>query len=149
MIGKKAKDIAATSVSGYPEPFRSRVLPREVRRLGEAFGLSTIGVNLVTMFPGKESSVRHTHTQEDEFIYVLEGELVMRTNDGEETLSAGMIAGFRAADGNAHHLVNRSNANATFLVVSNRHPEDTASYPDDDLAVKKVDGKYVFSKKSG
>ncbi len=148
MLGKSAKDIAATSTSGYPEPFRSRVLPREVRRLGDAFGLTAIGASLVTIFPGKESSVRHHHTHEDELVYVLEGELVLHTDHGEETLRAGMVAGFRAGEGNGHHLMNRSGANATFLVVSNRSPDDAATYPDDDLAVKKgADGKYVFSRK--
>lgn len=147
MIGKVAKDVQAVSASGYPEPFRSRVLPREVRRLGDAFGLTTIGASLVTIFPGKESSVRHHHTHEDELVFVLEGELVLHTNAGEEVLRAGMFVGFRAGDGNGHHLINRTTSNAVFLVVSNRHPDDGAEYPDDDLTVKKVDGKYVFGPK--
>src|SRR5262245_15939684 len=84
------------STSGYPEPFRSRVLPREKRALGDAFGLKTIGVNLTTLPPGKESSMRHWHTHEDELIYVLEGEVVLRTDTGEETLRPGMVAGFAA-----------------------------------------------------
>ena len=148
MIGKVAKDIEARSTSGYPESFRSRVLPREVRPLGDAFGLTAIGMNLVTIFPGKESSLRHHHTREDELIYVLEGELVLHTGRGEEVLKAGMVAGFRAGDGNGHHLLNRGANNAVYLVVSNRHPDDSASYPDDDLAVQKgPDGKYVFSPK--
>ena len=149
MIGKVAKEIEAKSVSGYPEPYRSRVLPREVRRLGDAFGLTAIGVSMVTIFPGKESSMRHHHTKEDELVYMLEGELVLRTNEGEEPFTPGMVVAFRAGDGNGHHLVNRSTENAVFLVVSNRHPDDSADYPDIDLAVKKVDGKYVFSTKSG
>jgi uncharacterized cupin superfamily protein len=73
MAARDAKDIPAVSVSGYPEPFRSKVLPREVRRLGDAFGLTQIGASLVTMLPGKESSMRHTHTHEDELIYMLDG----------------------------------------------------------------------------
>jgi uncharacterized cupin superfamily protein len=150
MIGKRARDVEAVSASGYPTRFRERVLPREVRRLGDAFGLKNVGVNLVTIFPGKESSIRHHHTREDELVYVLEGELVLRTNEGEEPLTAGMVAGFRAGDGNGHQLVNRSGANAVYLVVSNRHPDDTAEYPDEDLAVKKdASGKYVFSRKNG
>ena len=149
MIGRAVKDIPAKSTTGYPEPFRSRVLPREVRRLGDAFGLTAIGVNLVTVFPGKESSMRHHHTHEDELIYVLEGALVLRSDHGEETLGPGMVAGFRAGDGNGHQLVNRGHENAVFIVVSNRHPEDGATYPDDDLAVKKVDGKYTFTRKNG
>ncbi len=149
MIGKVAKDIPARSASLYPEAFHSRVLPREARRLGDAFGLTAMGVNLVTIFPGKESSLRHHHTHEDELIYVIEGELVLHTNAGEEILAVGMVAGFRAGDGNGHHLINRSAKDAVYLVMSNRHPDDGASYPDDDLAVKKgPDGKYVFSPKS-
>jgi uncharacterized cupin superfamily protein/organic hydroperoxide reductase OsmC/OhrA len=149
MISKDTREIEATSASGYPEPFRSQVLPREVRRLGDAFGLSRLGVNHVTLFPGKVSSMRHHHSKEDELIYILEGELVLRTDHGEELLKAGMVAGFPAGDGNGHQLVNRSGDNAVYLVMSNRHPDDAATYPDDDLAVTKVDGQYVFSTKSG
>ena len=150
MIGKRALEVEAVSASGYPQRFRERVLPRNVRKLGDAFGLTGVGVSHVTIHPGKESSVRHSHTQEDELVYVLEGELVLRTNHGEEPLSAGMVVGFRAGDGNAHQLVNRSAADAVFLVVSNRHPDDTADYPDEDLAVKKDgSGRHVFSRKNG
>jgi uncharacterized cupin superfamily protein len=150
MVAKETKEIAALSVSGYPEPYRSRVLPREVRRLGDVFGLTAIGVSHVTIFPGKESSMRHHHTHEDELIYMLEGELVLHTDAGEETLRPGMVVGFRAGEGNGHHMINRSGANAAFLVMSNRHPEDGAAYPDIDLAVKKgADGKYAFTRKDG
>lgn len=149
MAAKIAKDVHPVSVSGYPEPYRSRVLPREVHRLGDAFGLKRIGVSLVTIFPGMESSMRHTHTEEDELIYMLEGELVLHTNDGEEPFRPGMVAGFVGGDGNAHHLLNRSDRNATYLVMSNRHPDDSASYPDVDLAVSKKDGRYVFTRKDG
>src|SRR5919109_3628500 len=96
------------STSGYPEPFRSRVLPREKRALGDALGLTKIGVNLTTLMPGKESSMRHFHTHEDEFVFVLEGEVVLRTDEGEQVLSAGMCAGFPAGAKNGHHVVNRS-----------------------------------------
>lgn len=149
MSARVAKEIAAVSVSGYPEPFRSTVLPREVRRLGDAFGLTNVGVSMVTIFPGKESSMRHSHTHEDELVYMLEGELVLRTNGGEEPFRPGMVIGFRAGDGNAHHFLNRGERNATFLVISNRHPEDGAAYPDIDLAVKKQEGKILFTRKDG
>src|SRR5690606_39557814 len=79
--------------SGYPEPFRTRVLPREKRALGDALGLTRVGVNLTTLPPGKESSMRHYHSHEDELVYVLEGELVLRTDEGEQVLTAGMCAG--------------------------------------------------------
>jgi uncharacterized cupin superfamily protein len=147
MIGRVAKEILAASTTGYPEPFRTRILPREVRRLGDAFGLKAIGVSLVTVFPGKESSMRHHHSHEDELVYVLEGELVLRTDAGDERLTAGMVVAFAAGDGNGHQLVNESDANAVFLVASNRHADDTVAYPDVDLAARKVDGAYVFMPK--
>src|SRR6187551_3413191 len=100
--------LTARSTSGYPEPFRSRVMPREKRALGDALGLTKIGVNLTTLSPGKESSMRHWHTHEDEFVFVLEGEVVLRTDDGEQTLVAGTCAGFPAGSLNAHQLINRS-----------------------------------------
>src|SRR6185436_1181034 len=92
----------------YPEPFRSRVLPREKRALGAPLGLTKIGINLTTLPPGKESSMRHFHTREDEFIYVLEGEVILRTDQGEQVLTAGTCAGFAAGSRDGHQLVNRS-----------------------------------------
>ena len=136
--------------SGYPEPFRSLVLPREKRALGDAVGLSKIGVNLTTLPPGKLSSMRHHHTYEDEMVFVLEGELVLRTNEGEQTLSAGTCAGFPAGSGNGHQLINRSSRTARYLEISNRDASDTAEYPDDDLAYHKdANGRPVFSRKDG
>jgi uncharacterized cupin superfamily protein len=121
------------SQSSYPEPYRARVLPREVREVGEALGLTRIGVNLVRILPGKASSMRHWHTHEDEFLYLLEGELVLRTDAGEQTLRAGMAAGFPAGVPDGHHLLNRSEAPATFLIVSNRDPQDSAYYADPEV----------------
>src|SRR5436305_8313736 len=85
------------STSGYPEPFRSRVLPREKRALGDALGLTKIGVNLTTLFPGKESSMRHFHTREDEMVFVVEGQVVLVSDEGEQVLTAGTCARFPAA----------------------------------------------------
>jgi uncharacterized cupin superfamily protein len=121
------------NTSLYPEPFRSRVLPREKRALGDACGLTRIGINLTTLMPGRESSMRHWHTHEDELIYVLEGEVVLRTDAGEQLLTAGTCAGFRAGTANGHHLVNRSDRPARYLEISNRDSEDAAHYPDVDL----------------
>src|SRR5688572_32414131 len=87
-------DVSARSSSCYPEPFRSRVLPREKRALGNALGLTKIGVNLTTLSPGKESSMRHFHTHEDELVLVVEGEVVLVTDEGEQVLTAGLCAGF-------------------------------------------------------
>jgi uncharacterized cupin superfamily protein len=125
--------LPARSQTSYPEPYRARVLPREVREVGEALGLTRIGVNLVRILPGKASSMRHWHTHEDEFLYMLEGELVLRTDAGEETLCAGTAAGFPAGAQDGHHLINRSQAPATFLVVSNRDPQDSAYYSDPEV----------------
>ena len=138
------------STSGYPEPFRSRVLPREKRALGDALGLTKIGINLTTLPPGKESSMRHFHTREDEFVFVVEGEVVLRTDEGEQLLTAGTCAGFPAGAKNGHQLVNRSDRPARYLEISNRDPEDSAEYPDLDLAYRKApDGGAIFTHKSG
>ena len=94
--------------SGYPEPFKSRMGDRAKRRLGAACGLTKMGVNLVTLGPGGQSALRHWHTLEEEFVYVLEGEVMLVTNTGEQTLKAGMCAGYAAGARDAHHFVNRS-----------------------------------------
>ena len=125
--------VGAKHRSGYPEPFRSRMGERAKRRLGDACGLAKIGVNLVTLGPGGQSALRHWHTQEDEFVYVLTGELVLITRDGEQVLGAGMCAGYPAGKKDAHHFVNRSPAPATYLEIGNRIEGDNAYYPDDDL----------------
>lgn len=126
----EAHTVAAVNASVYPEPFRSRVLPREKRRLGDVFGLTRVGINRTTLLPGKESSMRHWHTHEDEFVYVLEGEVVLRTSAGEQLLTAGMCAGFPAGLEDGHQLINRGDRPAIYLEVSNRDPEDSAYYTD-------------------
>jgi uncharacterized cupin superfamily protein len=138
------------NTSGYPEPFRSRVLPREKRAIGDALGLTKIGVSLTTLPPGKESSMRHWHTREDELVFVVEGEVVLVTDEGEQTLRAGTCAGFPAGAKNGHQLVNRSDRPAHYLEISNRDPEDGAEYSDVDLAMRRgADGKLVFTRKDG
>jgi uncharacterized cupin superfamily protein len=142
--------VSPRSSSGYPEPFRSRVLPREKRALGDALGLTKIGVNLTTLPPGKESSMRHFHTLEDELVFVVEGEVVLVTDEGEQVLTAGTCAGFPAGSRNGHQIVNRSDRPARYLEISNRDPDDGAEYPDVDLAYRKgPDGKAIFSHKDG
>jgi len=150
MIGKQAEALPARNACGYPEPFRSHVLPRETRALGDVFGLTRIGANLTTLSPGKVSSMRHWHDREDELIYVLEGEITLITDEGEERLSAGMVAGFAAGARNGHQLVNRSDRPARYLAVSNRDPADTAYYTDVDLAYKReADGGVSYAHKDG
>lgn len=120
--------------SGYPEPFRSRMGDRVKRRLGEACGLTRYGVNLVTLAPGAQSALRHWHTREDEFVYLLEGEVVLVTNDGEQTLHAGDCAGYPGGRPDGHHFINRSNLPARYIEIGDRDPGDAPFYPDDDLA---------------
>ena len=113
--------------SGYPDPYRSRCVPREKRALGDPLGLTKIGINLTTLPPGKESSMRHWHTREDEFVFIVSGEVVVKTDSGEQLLTAGMCAGFAAGNGDGHQLINRSAAVVTYLEISNRDPEDGAA----------------------
>jgi uncharacterized cupin superfamily protein len=117
----------------YPEPFKARLGDRAKRRLGEACGLTQFGVNLVTLGPGGQSALRHWHTHEDEFVYVLSGEVVLVTDAGEQLLRAGACAGYPAGSRNAHHMQNRSRAPAQYLEVGTRSAQDQALYPDDDL----------------
>ena len=135
--------------SGYPEPYRSRCLPREKRQLGDALGLKTIGINHTILPPGKESSMRHWHTHEEEFIYVLSGEVVLVTDAGEQTLSPGMCAGFPLGTRDGHQLVNRGSVPAVYLEVSNRDPNDRAFYSDVDLQFHGVNAEVKFTRKDG
>lgn len=145
--------VAPRTSSGYPEPYRSRVLPREKRALGDALGLRTIGINHTVLPPGKESSMRHWHTHEEEFIYVLSGEVVLRTDAGEQLLTAGSCAGFPVpADksrGDGHQLVNRSDRPAVYLEVSNRDARDQACYSDVDLKYHGANAPVPFTRKDG
>jgi uncharacterized cupin superfamily protein len=135
--------------SGYPEPYRSRVLPREKRQLGDALGLTKIGINHTTLPPGKESSMRHWHSHEEEFIYVLSGEVVLRTDAGEQVLTAGMCAGFPLGTTDGHQLVNRGTTPAVYLEISNRDPLDEAGYSEVDLRWNAPDARGVFTRKDG
>jgi uncharacterized cupin superfamily protein len=136
----RVSDLPEVRGNLYPEPFRSRMGDRGKHRLGEAFGLTQFGVNLVRVGPGGQSALRHFHTHEEELVYVLEGELVLVTNVGEQAVSAGMCVGFPANTGDAHHLVNRSGAHAAYLEIGSRVPDDQGYYPDDDLCWL-LDGK--------
>ena len=135
--------------SSYPEPFRSQVLPREKRALGDAFGLTRIGVNLTTLPSGKASSMRHWHTHEEEFIYVLSGEVVLCTDEGEQVLKAGTCAGFALGTTDGHQLVNRSGTPAVYLEISNRDKADRAFYPDVDLQFHGAGAAVMFTRKDG
>jgi uncharacterized cupin superfamily protein len=139
-----------TKPSNYPEPFASRMAGREKRPLGDVFGLSNFGVNLTHLAPGAGSALRHAHSKQDEFIYVIEGHPVLVTNEGEAALSPGMCAGFKAGSGNGHQLLNRTSQDVLYLEVGDRSAGDTVAYPDDDLqAVMGADGKWRFAHKDG
>lgn len=134
----------------YPEPFASRMLGRAKRPLGDLFGLTNFGVNLTRIKPGGSSALRHAHTRQDEFVYVLEGRPVLVTNSGETELAPGMCAGFKAGTGDAHHLLNRTQEDVVYLEIGDRSRGDEGLYPDDDLvAGQDAEGKRVFLHKDG
>ena len=138
-----------TKPSNYPEPFASRMEDREKRPLGDLFGLSNFGVNLTRLLPGACSALRHAHSKQDEFIYILHGHPVLLTDAGETQLSPGMCAGFKAGMGDGHHLVNRTSEEVSYLEVGDRSTGDSVMYPDDDLQAALVKGKWQFAHKDG
>src|ERR671919_1012942 len=146
-------DIAAVPKrqgSGYPPPFDAPCADRVRQRLGNAGGLSDFGVNLMRLPPGCWSSQRHWHSHEDEFVYVLEGELTLVSDGGEQVLGPGMAAGFPAGKADGHHLINRTDRPALYLEVGTRREDvDQVDYPDIDMAIRVLDGRQMFVRKSG
>ena len=145
-------DIASVKLevaTGYPEPYRSAVAGRSRQRLGNAVGLDQFGVNLTRLKPGAQSAQRHWHAAEDEFVFVLDGELVLCENDGETILTAGEAAGFKAGAANGHCLVNRSREDAVILEIGTRAVRDQVDYPDIDLRARKDESGLIFTHKSG
>jgi uncharacterized cupin superfamily protein len=141
---------AKTRPSNYPEPFASRMAGREKRPLGDLFGLANFGVNLTRLAPGAVSALRHAHTKQDEFVYILEGHPVLVTDAGETPLSPGMCAGFKAGTGEGHQLANRTGTDVLYLEVGDRSAKDAVSYPDDDLKGElEADGRWRFTRKDG
>lgn len=143
------KDLPEQSATGYPEPYKSRVAGRHRRRLGDAAGLKNFGVNLTRLDPGAESSMRHWHSRQDEFIYVLEGEVTLVTDAGRQKLRPNMAAGFPAGRPDGHQLVNETDKPVVYLEIGDRTPEDGTSYSDVDMAARMIDGKWVFTHKDG
>jgi uncharacterized cupin superfamily protein len=133
----------------YPRPLDEGFEGRIKRGLTEPLGLTQFGINLTTLEPGAKSSHRHYHMAEDEMIYMVSGEVVLVTSDGEQVLKASMAAGFPAGETNGHHLVNRSGAPATYLEIGTRRPDEDVTYSDVDLRGEKRGFKYQFFKKSG
>jgi uncharacterized cupin superfamily protein len=153
MVEKSGFDPLAlpeSNATGYPEPYRADNQKRWNRRLGNHAGLTNFGVNITRIIPGGQSSHRHAHTRQDEFIYVLEGEVELETDAGVEVLRAGMCAGFPAGTGNAHRFVNRGDHDVLLLVVGDRTSGDEVSYPDVDMHLQMgPDGRYGFFRKDG
>jgi uncharacterized cupin superfamily protein len=136
--------------SGYPEPFRTAVADRAKRALGDVFGLTQFGVNLVHLPPGCWSSQRHWHSHEDEFVFVVDGELALVTDAGEQAMRPGMVAGFPAGLADGHHLINRSDQPATYLEFGSRRRDvDEVVYSDIDMELRLRGGNHVYMHKNG
>lgn len=138
-----------TKPSNYPEPFASQMTGREKRPLGDFFGLTNFGVNLTRLIPGSGSALRHAHSKQDEFIYILQGTPVLIHNEGETPLFSGMCSGFKAGTGNAHQLINRTEEDVIYLEIGDRSSGDIVIYPDDDLQAILIEGKWQFAHKDG
>jgi uncharacterized cupin superfamily protein len=146
----RATDVPARSKpSNYPEPFASRMSGREKRPLGDCFGLTRFGVNLTRLAPGAVSSLRHAHSKQDEFIYIMQGSPTLHTDKRREKMLPGLCAGFKAGTGNAHRLINETFEEVVYLEIGDRTPGDEASYPDDDLKATIEEGKWIFVHKDG
>jgi uncharacterized cupin superfamily protein len=146
---RDAMTIEPVRGSDYPDPFKAAVAARERRRLGDAFCLGNFGVNLLRIPPGCASSQRHWHKKQDEFVYVVSGELVLITDAGEQPLTAGMAAGFPAGRPDGHQLVNRSERDALVIEVGDRTPGDEVDYSDIDMMVRWVGGEERYLHKDG
>jgi uncharacterized cupin superfamily protein len=135
--------------SVYPEPFATQMGGRLKHPLGDIFGLSNFGVNLTRLRSGGVSSLRHAHSRQDEFIYILKGCPTLHTDEGHTQLRPGMCAGFKAGTGNGHRLVNETTEEVVYLEVGDRTPGDEGTYPDDDIQARLVNGSWVFEHKDG
>jgi uncharacterized cupin superfamily protein len=143
------KTLSEESGSPYPSPHDQLVIGRHRSRLSPALGLTKFGVNIVRIEPGAMSSARHWHSEQDEFVYILEGEATLVTDEGETTLSAGMAAGFPAGNPNGHTLANRSDSDVLAMEVGDRPRVEDVTYPDIDMANEVRDGKPRFIHKDG
>jgi len=142
--------VPESNATNYPEPFRTAVQQRWNRRLGDHAKLANFGINLTRLAPGGQSSHRHAHARQDEFIYVLKGTVELETDAGVEALTAGMCAGFAAGNGNGHRFLNHSSEDALLLIVGDRTAGDLVTYPDIDLHLSfGPDGKHNFKHKDG
>ncbi|MEO1392041.1 MAG: cupin domain-containing protein [Cyanobacteria bacterium J06634_5] len=141
--------IPVESGTTYPDSFKSNVAGRSRQRVGKAAGLKNFGVNLTTLAPGSQSALRHWHSAQDEFVYVVSGEIVLITDEGEQLLEPGEMVGFAAGDKNAHHLVNRSASAAVYLEIGDKSMPEFVDYPDHDLIFIAENGSGHFAHKNG
>ena len=150
-MGKKIDQETLSPIVGtlYPPPFDEPCLSRERTKLGDAANLTQFGVNLLRLPPGAWSSQRHWHTESDEFVYVLSGEVTLLTDDGPELLRAGDAAGFKAGDSNGHCLQNHSLADATILEIGTRSASDAGHYSDIDLFAPAGGEPTSYARKDG
>lgn len=140
---------ARSKPSNYPEPFATQMAGRTKHPLGDLFGLSNFGVNLTHLAPNAVSSLRHAHTKQDEFIYILRGHPTLHTDEGRTQLAPGMCAGFRSGTGNGHRLINETPEVVSYLEIGDRTPGDQGLYPDDDLEAHLIEGEWKFTHKNG
>ena len=138
-----------TAVSFYPEPFASRMKGRQKRQLGEFFGLKNFGINLTRLAPNAMSSLRHAHTKQDEFVYIVQGNPTLRTNEGSLRLAPGTCVGFPAGTGNAHQLHNETSEDVLYLEIGDRTAGDEVTYADDDIQLVRREGKGTYVHKDG
>ena len=143
------ENVPSRTTSIYPNQFKHLMAGRAKQALGNAAGLKNFGVNLVTLEPGSCSSLRHWHTQQDEFIYVIKGEVTLVTNAGAQILKPGMMVGFPYGEADGHQLVNRSDTVVVYLEIGDRTPDDEVNYPDDDLIAKASPNGWIFTHKDG
>lgn len=136
-------------VSSYPEPFASQMAGRAKRQLGDFFGLTNFGVNLTTLAPNAVSALRHTHSKQDEFLYILQGHPTLHTDQGPIVLAPGMCSGMKAGTGQAFSLSNDTAEAVVYLEIGDRTPGDEVTYPDDDLQAIRVDDQWQFLHKDG
>jgi uncharacterized cupin superfamily protein len=145
----RAEDVPESNTTGYPEPYRALTLKRHVRRLGRQGGLTRFGVNLVRIAPGGQSSCRHAHATQDEFVLVFEGDITLETDAGEEIVTPGTYVAFPAGTGDAHRFVNKTARDVSFLVIGDTAP-DQVTYPDVDLYGEDgPDGMFRYYRKDG
>ena len=143
------ENVPSRTTTDYPDEFKPLIVGRVKQALGNAAKLKNFGVNLVKLAPGSRSALRHWHTRQDEFIYVIEGEITLISNEGEQILKPGMMAGFPAGEENGHQLVNKSDGIVVYLEIGDRTLGDRVNYPDDDIIAESTPDGWMFTRKDG